>query len=205
MLRRSFLQQSAAASTTRADLAGLALLDLSLLPHTGFKGRGTPEWLEDQGVRLPEPNRATRQPDGTLAVRLAPREVLLLAPWPTGDGELIARLDRSWPEGRDPSGPPRGYPVPRADSHFWFLLTGWHVPATLAKLCGVDFRVDRFGALAVAQTQAVRLSVVVIRDDTPFPAWHLLADSASADYVWACLMDAMQEFGGKLADIATLA
>ena len=29
------------------------------------------------------------------------------------------------------------------------------------------------------------------------PAWHLLADSASADYVWTCLVDAMQEFGGK--------
>ena len=69
----------------------------------------------------------------------------------------------------------------------------------LAKLCGIDFRTDHFAPLQVAQTQAVRLSVVIVRDDTALPAWHLLADSASADYVWTCLVDAMQEFGGKLA------
>ena len=87
--------------------------------------------------------------------------------------------------------------MPRADSHFWFLLTGRHVPAMLAKLCGIDFRTDRFAPLQVAQTQAARLSVIVIRDDTALPAWHLLADSASADYVWTCLVDAMQEFDGR--------
>ena len=69
----------------------------------------------------------------------------------------------------------------------------------LAKLCGIDFRTDRFAPLQVAQTQAARLSVIIIRDDTALPAWHLLADSASADYVWTCLVDAMQEFGGKQA------
>jgi sarcosine oxidase subunit gamma len=69
----------------------------------------------------------------------------------------------------------------------------------LAKLCGIDFRPDRFAPLEVAQTQAARLSVIIIRDDTALPAWHLLADSASADYVWTCLVDAMQEFSGKAA------
>ena len=181
------------------------MIDLSLQPRSGFKGRGTPEWLEGQGLTLPEPNLAARQADGTLAVRLAPREVLLLASWTRPGGRLIERLDAAWPKGRDPSGPPRGYPVPRADSHFWFLLTGRQVPAMLAKLCGIDFRPDRFAPLQVAQTQAVRVSVIIIRDDTSLPAWHLLADSASADYVWACLVDAMLEFGGKQAGQDALA
>ena len=194
-LRRSFVQ----APTPAADAspADLALVDLCLLPRSGFKGRGTPEWLASQGRLLPDPNQARRQDDGTLAVRLAPREVLLLAPW-SGGGGLIDRLDRAWPEGRDPASP-RGYPVPRADSHSWFLLTGRHVPAMLAKLCGIDLRPDRFAPLQVAQTQAARLSVVILRDDTALPAWHLLTDSASADYAWGCLLDAMQEFGGKPA------
>ena len=205
MVRRSFVQEPIRATATTADLAALALADLSLHPRAGFKGHGTPEWLAGQGLTLPEPNRALRQPDGTLAVRLAPREVLLLAPRATGGGELIDRLDAAWPEGRDPAGPPRGYPVPRADSHFWFLLTGRHVPAMLAKLCGVDFRTDRFAPLHVAQTQAARLSVVIIRDDSALPAWHLLADSDSADYVWTCLVDAMEEFGGKQASPEVLA
>ncbi|MFL5337291.1 MAG: sarcosine oxidase [Geminicoccaceae bacterium] len=196
-LRRSFLQTAPPADGDASALAELALVDLSLRPRTGFKGRGTPEWLGGQGLALPEPNRAARQGDDTLAVRLAPREVLLLAPWATARGGLVERLDAAWPEGHGAEGPPRGYPVPRADSHFWFLLTGRHVPAMLAKLCGIDFRTDRFAPLQVAQTQAVRLSVIVVRDDTPLPAWHLLADSASADYVWTCLVDAMQEFGGR--------
>jgi sarcosine oxidase, subunit gamma len=198
-LRRSFIQAATSPSLDPAVLPELALIDLSLRPRSGFKGRGTPEWLEAQGLVLPEPNRAARQGDGTLAVRLAPRELLLLAPWARPGGELIGRLDDAWPVGRDPSAPPRGYPVPRADSHFWFLLTGRHVPAMLAKLCGIDFRVDRFAPLQVAQTQAVRLSVIIIRDESALPAWHLLADSASADYVWTCLVDAMQEFRGKQA------
>jgi sarcosine oxidase subunit gamma len=154
--------------------------------------------LESQGLRLPEPNRAKRQTDGSLAVRLAPREVLVLAPWSGAAGGLAERLNAAWPESRAASSA-CGYPLPRADSHFWFLLTGGLVPPTLAKLCGVDFRVERFAPLQVAQTQAARLSVIIIRDDTALPAWHLLADSASADYVWTCLTDAMQEFGGKQA------
>ena len=200
-LRRSFVH--AAPPDRAASPADLALVDLCLRPRSGFKGRGTPEWLEPQGVLLPDPNRARRQEDGTLVVRLAPREVLLLAPWSRGGGELIDRLDRAWPEGRDPAAP-RGYPVPRADSHLWFLLTGRHVPAMLAKLCGIDFRTDRFAPLQVAQTQAARISVIVLRDDTALPAWHLLADSASADYLWACLLDAMQEFHGKVAALDDL-
>ena len=79
------------------------------------------------------------------------------------------------------------------------------MPALLAKLCGIDFRVEGFAPLQVAQTQAVRVSAIIIRDDTSLPAWHLLADSASADYVWACLVDAMQEFDGKQAGQDALA
>src|SRR5262245_56371630 len=135
-LRRSFLHRAA------PTMAGeIVLADLSLQPRSGFKGRGTPEWLEAEGVVLPETNHATRQPDGTLAVRLGPREVLLLAPTP--GAPLVDRLNRAWPEERD-TATPRGYPVPRADSHCWFLLAGGQVPAMLAKLCAIDLRVDRF-------------------------------------------------------------
>jgi sarcosine oxidase subunit gamma len=202
-LRRSFVQQPTSGASDTAALMELALVDLCLVPRSGFKGRGTPEWLEAQGLILAESNQARRQADGTLAVRLGPREVLLLAPWSGAPGTLIDRLDRAWPEGRDP-GSPRGYPVPRADSHCWFLLTGRLVPAMLAKLCGIDVRPDRFAPLQVAQTQAARLTVVIVRDDTALPAWHLLADSASAEYLWTCVIDAMAEFDGLPAGLAAL-
>ena len=78
----------------RRALARLALADLSLYPRTGFKGAGAPEWLTRQGVLLPEPNYAQRQADGTLALRLAPREVLLL-PGRTGEHDF-ASLEAAW-------------------------------------------------------------------------------------------------------------
>ena len=37
------------------------------------------------------------------------------------------------------------------------------------------------------------------------PAFHLLVDSASAEYVWDCLMDAMAEFDGRPAGLNALA
>jgi sarcosine oxidase, subunit gamma len=189
----------------RAALASLALIDLSPLPRVGFKGRGTPEWLAGEGVRLPEPNLALRQNDGTLVARLAPREALLLPPLTGGEADPTARLEPAWREARrNRPGEPLGYPVPRADSHAWFLVTGERAPAMFAKICGVDLRQDRFAPLRVAQTQAMRLSVVVIRDDAGLPAWHLLLDSASAEYAWDCLLDAMAEFGGRPAGLAAL-
>jgi sarcosine oxidase subunit gamma len=59
--------------------------------------------------------------------------------------------------------------------------------------------------LQVAQTQAMRLSVIVVRDDGELPAWHLLGDSAAAGYAWDCLVDAMAEFGGRPAGSSALA
>jgi sarcosine oxidase, subunit gamma len=189
----------------RAALASLALIDLSPLPRVGFKGPGTPEWLAGEGVRLPEPNLALRQEDGTLAARLAAREALLLPPLAGGEADPTVRLEAGWRKARrNRPGEPLSYPVPRADSHAWFLVTGSHAPAMFAKICGVDLRPDRFAPLRVAQTQAMRLSVVVIRDYGGLPAWHLLLDSASAEYAWDCLLDAMAEFGGKPAGLAAL-
>ena len=187
----------------RGALVRLALVDLSLYPRTGFKGAGAPEWLARQGVQLLEPNCARRQADGTLALRLAPREALLLTDR-SGEHDFSS-LEAAWHADRSSGDAgPIGFPVPRSDSHLWFLLTGAYVPEMLAKLCGVDLRPHKFAPLAVAQTQAARSSVIIVRDDTALPAWHLLADSASAVYLWDCLLDAMAEWQGRPVGIDAL-
>lgn len=175
----------------------LGLADLSPLPRAGFKGQGTVDWLAAQGVAVaPESNRAVRQEGGGLAARLAPGEVLILGAQ-TGADDLPARLRAAWDEAPAPPGAPRGFPVPRADSHAWFLLTGADSPNLFAKLCGVDLRPAKFAPGRVAQTSIARLNGIVIRDDKGgVPAYHLLADSASAGYLWGCLRDAMAEFRG---------
>jgi sarcosine oxidase subunit gamma len=182
----------------REALGRLALADLSPLPRAGFKGSGTVEWLEAEGVPLPATNQA-KPASGELVVRLGTREVLVLSQ-SEGPG-LADRLQATWPTS---TAGPRGYPVPRQDSHFWFLLKGEHAPACLAKLCAVDLRPHRFAELEVAQTQAMRLSVIIIRDAGLPPAFHLLGDSASTEYAWDCLVDAMREFDGRLVGLTSL-
>ena len=71
------------------------------------------------------------------------------------------------------------------------------VSALLAKICAVDLRLERFADLRIAQTSVARSNCVVIRADLgALPAFHLLGDSASAEYMWDCLLDAMAEFDG---------
>ena len=180
-----------------SDAARLGLADLSQLDRAGIKGPGTFVWLGARDLPAPEANNlAERFEAGGLVARLADNEALLLRGL-DGDEDWIADLDL--PEERNV------YPAPRRDSHAWFMLSGYEAPACLAKLCGVDLRPHKFAELAVAQTSLARLSAIVIRDDRGgVPAYHLLADSASARYLWDCLTDAAAEFDGGLVGLRAL-
>ena len=175
----------------------LGIADLSVLPHTGFKGAGTVEWLESQGLKAPaESNRATAQKDGSLAARLAPTEIFLLGDL-EGRGDMVAKLQEAWNAAPRPPETPRGYPMPRQETHAWFLVTGSETARMFAKVCGVDLRPDRFENGQIAQTSVARANGVIVRDDQGGTlAYHLLVDSASADFFWPAILDAMAEFGG---------
>lgn len=192
-------------STEQRQAASLGLCDLSPLPRTGFKGPGTPDWLAGQGVVVPAAsNLAARQPEGSVALRLAPNELFIIGDV-HGRGTLVETLDRDWPQTGTPPATPRGFPVPRADSHAWFCLTGTHASATFAKICGVDLRPATFADCTIAQTSLARLSAIIARVDIgAVTAFHVLADSASAEYLWDCLLDAMDEFGGRPVGLVAL-
>lgn len=191
------------AELKQAKILGLA--DLSVQARIGFKGLGTAKWLAAQGIELPEEsNRTVRQADGSLAARLAPAEVLLL-----GDlenlGDTVMRLQAAWQAAEIPPTSPRGFPVPRQDSHAWFAITGQHAPAMLAKLCGVDLRPHKFADGTIAQTSVARLGTIVIRHDLGNAfGYYALCDSASAGYFWDCLIDAMSEFKGEPIGLTAL-
>jgi len=183
------------AEAAQARTMGIA--DLSVLPRTGFKGVGTVEWLTSQGLAIgPHSNRAYPQPGGELAARLAPTEIFLIDSL-AANGELIRRLNAAWSWGSERPRTLIGYPMPRSESHAWFMVTGERVSAMFAKICGVDLRLHRFAVGAIAQTSVAKMSAIVIRADLGgTPAFHLLADSASAEYLWTCVLDAMAEFDG---------
>ena len=196
-----------------AELASarrLALADLSVLPHCGFKGKGTVEWLTAQGLAIgPDSNKAYAQAGGELAARLAPAEIFLLDNL-GGTGALMQRLNAAWTWAEAAPRPAQGYPLPRQDSHAWFMVAGEFAPEMFSKMCGIDLRRDRFADGAIAQTSLAKMSAIIIRADRKARdgrvngAYHILADIASAEYLWGCLMDAGEEFNIRPVGLTAL-
>lgn len=201
--RRSFVYRKlAAAGATFRDVAdtavaasvpggrpALGLADLSPLPRLGYKGPSALSTLGAAGLQIPdENNMALPIPGGGLVARLADSEAFLLGD-PSGAGDPLAAY-------RDVAGA-GCYAMPRRESHAWFLLVGDSAAECLAKICGVDLRPHRFDDGRVAQTSLARINGIIIRNGREDGlAYHLLADSASAPYLWDCLIDAMAEFEG---------
>ena len=188
-----------AAETEQA--ASLGLCDLSALPRSGYKGWNSVPWVLKGGAKVGDaPNRAYRQKDGTLFGRLAVGEVLILSPL-NGKLGLIKSLAKRWSMS-DGEG---AYPVPRQHTNCWYGVSGEHAAGMFAKLCGVDLRPKTFGNHVIAQTSIAKLVGIIVRDDLgAVPNYHLLSDSASAAYLWACLLDAAEEFGGRPVGLSAL-
>ena len=183
----------------------LGIADLSPLPRTGFKGAGTIEWLQGQDVTIgPDSNRGYRQAGGEVALRLSPSEILLIDSI-EGSGRFIAKVNEAWSWGTASPRKPIGYPLPRSDSHAWFALSGEYCASMFSKICGIDLRAHKFADGQIAQTSIAKMSGIILRHDFgAVPGFHLLADSASADYLWDCLQDAMNEFDGGPIGLAAL-
>jgi sarcosine oxidase subunit gamma len=199
------MRYPARAEPETATARRMGLADLSVLPHGGFKGRGTVEWLTGQGLSIgADSNKAYAQSGGELAARLAPTEIFLLDSL-QGSGQLIGKLRGAWQWAPAAPRPQQGYPTPRQDSHGWFMLTGEKSAEMFAKICGVDLRPKHFAAGTIAQTSIAKMSGIVIRADLGGTlAYHLLADIASAEYLWTCLADAIDEYDGGIVGLAAL-
>lgn len=180
------------------DIATCALADLSLLPRLGMKGWTAWSMLGSIGVGRPgENNTASSMHGGGLALRLGDNEALLLGDI-AADAPLLTRAS-ALPQANG------FYPVPRQDTHAWFVLTGKAIPALLSKVCAVDFRIDRFADLAIAQTTVARVGAIVLRCDLgDVPAFHVLADTASALYLWQVLLQAGEEYFCRAAGLEAL-
>jgi sarcosine oxidase subunit gamma len=179
----------------------LGLADLSTLPRTGFKGRGAPTWVAQQGSQLPDrPNRASLHNDGSLLARLSQEELLVLSDLQL-NASLVDELQQNWSldsaEGV--------YLLPRADSHCWFALTGRYAAETFSKVCGVDLRNQKFDPGDIAQTSLARVNAIIIRNDLGATScFYILSDVSSAEFLWTCLLDAMLEFSGGPVGMAAL-
>jgi len=196
------LDDIAVADTVDGTAAGgIVIADLSPFPRLGFKGRGTIPAIQARGiVAEATANRAFRQPDGGLCLVLAPGEVILFSNL-NGDGERLAQLEADWRIEDEE----RTYPLSRRDSHAWLAVAGEALPEMFAKLCAIDLRRDKFADLAIAQTSIAKMSAILTRADMgTTPVFHLLVDSAAALYFCDCLLDAADEFGGRIVGLKAL-
>jgi sarcosine oxidase subunit gamma len=196
------LDDIAVADTVDGTAAGgIVIADLSPFPRLGFKGPGTVPAMQARGIALEATsNRAFRQPDGGLCLVLAPGDVILLSNL-NGDGERLAQLEANWRIEDEE----RTYPLSRRDSHAWLAVAGEALPEMFAKLCAIDLRRDKFADLAIAQTSIAKMSAILTRADMgSTPVFHLLVDSAAALYFCDCLLDAADEFGGRIVGLKAL-
>lgn len=198
-----FAEQGAGAAPGRypgppADLSTCALADLSLLPRHGVKGWEAWTKLASIGIARPDANNtAIRMAGGGLALRLGDNEALLLGEM-LESAPLLARA-QALPMAAGV------YPVPRQDTHAWFALIGSAAPALLSKVCAIDFRSRSFADLAIAQTMVARVGAIVLRFDAGHAAvFHLLADTASAAYLWRALLQAGEEYSGRAVGFEAL-
>ena len=133
-LPASATRVSGSGARPRIVRAGLKLVDLSVVPRWGLKGREVSSWLDLQGAMMPR----SRQPGGAAARRIADRETFARrSPHPLAGREPVEarRCDRTPARAQEQGA---CYPVPRRDSHCWFVVAGQDSPAMFAKLCGVD-------------------------------------------------------------------
>ncbi len=180
------------------DAERLGLADLSPLFRLGLRGAGAADRLAGFGLPAPDrPGSVERAANGALVARLADGELFIL-PDPGMDGErlpahLAALSDDDC------------YAVPRRDSHAWFVLCGRESPQCLARLTDLDLRPLHRTTFGLAQTMVAGLPTVLILDaHGKAPLYHLLADSAAAEYLWDRVVEAMASLDGRPVGLARL-
>ncbi|WP_067866884.1 aminomethyltransferase family protein [Neptuniibacter marinus] len=168
-----------------------ALIDLSVQHRFGIRGANAIAALSAAGLSVPEkPNQCLNSANGETVLRLGKTEFWVLGAMESGTCSA------------DSSAFADCYPVYCQDSHACLLLSGEQLPDIMAKLCGVDLSESVFPKGSIAQTSVARINAIISHlPDKEGTHFVILCDSAAAEYLWACLLDAMDEFGGKAAGL----
>jgi sarcosine oxidase subunit gamma len=176
-----------------------SLLDLSIVSRTGLRGANAEKHIQQEGLPIPsKPNQCSVGQEGQLILRLSQKEFWVLD-GVANDDDTVAKFNQN----KLPS--ENCYSLFCQDSHAWFMLTGPYLADIMAKLCGVDLRESAFPLGAIAQTSVARVNAIVVSHQVnSVPVFSLLSDSASAEYLWCALLDAMQEFNGSVVGLNAL-
>lgn len=186
-------------SNDHLQAARAGLLDLSTLTRLGYRGTNASTYLQGAGYPVPEvANQAVVSDDGDLILRLSQNEFWILSAFENRGTEIAQLRQRKLPDNAC-------YPLFCQESHAWFVMTGVHLAAIMAKICGIDLRDNVFPIGSIAQTSVARVNVVLVHHQVnDNPCFSILCDSAAAEYLWDCLLDAMDEYGGEVIGLNAL-
>jgi len=152
----------------------------SQIYRCGFRGTAVHGYLQQAGFIVPEkPNTAILQSSRELILRLSEKEFFLLGA-EKDQGKRLEELEENL------NGLDECYNLYRCDSHIWFIMTGERRAEDMAHVCGVDLRDSVFPVGSIAQTSVARVNAIIMAGEDKF---HILADRASADYLWDSLQD----------------
>ena len=169
----------------RAQLAELAVADLSALPRFGCKGPAAAEWMAGRGLQAPPSIYGWRRlEDGELLVRVDNREFMVEDGIAGGRAETLAE-DLS-------SGADGVYPVQRQDAAF--VLVGRRSTEVLAQTCSVNLAEtgDDFLKTRVALT-----SCSLKRDNLGgTPTYRLWCEPSYGEYLFTALLEITKDLGG---------
>jgi len=175
-------------------LQDLALCDVSALTRLGVKGPSSADWLQGQGVLLPEGiYQSQKQADGSLVVRLSDREFLLEESF---ESQTIQALSEKLGWGL--AGVTR---VERQEAIF--LLTGLRSLDVLAQTCAIDFREAPLDVLVMTRVAGTSCSILPTRAKIA-ARYQISVDATYAVSLWESLSSICQELGGRAIGTAIL-
>lgn len=195
----SLVTKVASQEDSKSHAANLALIDLSVAARIGFRGTNAQSHLDTAKLPVPSKPNMMKQDDKTslMTLRLSDNEFWVL------DG--ITDKRETLQELAALPVPDNCYHLYCQHSHAWLMLTGKYIEQTMAKVCGVDLRKASFPLNKIVQTSISRVNAVIVRHEVnDTPVFSILSDSASAEYLWDSLLDAMSEFDGHVVGINAL-
>lgn len=164
------------------DYPTLGMVDLSCLTRCGFKGAGAAEWLQTQGLPVPDrPNSWLSLPDGGLIARLGISEFLLED---SLESNVSSRLIRR-------PVPAKVYPVLRHD--LAIALCGNSIDELMRQTCNVNFQALLLAEAPVVLTSMIGVSVTIIPGAKTYRIW---CDGTFGVYFWQTLLEIAAEIGG---------
>jgi len=177
----------------RRSTAALTLTDLTPLAKAVVRAAPGGAMAQALAARF---GHAARDSTGTLVIRSAPAEWLVLAP--AGDGGTLAR--RLSALASRAAGGEFVTVIDATHGHALMRLTGTAAPATLAKVCGLDLAGQAAPQGAALRTSVASVVAGLVRDDVDGPAgparsYLLHCERSYGQYLFGALLDAGGEFG----------